>query len=101
VLITGRSGTGRNIGARAAQSTVRAQRPFIACKHRRHPKVARIRWFGHNGALTGRAHRGRFEQAENGALFLGGSATCRLTYQTRVRVLQSDELLTGSADTSR
>lgn len=93
VLITGQSGTGKELVARALhQHSPRADKPFIALNMAAIPsELVESELFGHEkGAFTGAAQRrqGRFEQAHGGSLFLDEIGDMPLAVQTRLlRVL--------------
>lgn len=97
VLITGESGSGKELVARALHvNSPRAQRPFIAINTAAIPKdLLESEFFGHErGAFTGAAaqRKGRFEQADGGTLFLDEIGDMPADLQTRLlRVLSTGE----------
>jgi DNA-binding NtrC family response regulator len=98
VLIQGESGTGKELVARAIwHYSSRATKPFVAVNCTSIPEtLVESEMFGHErGAFTGAVGRriGRFEQAQNGTIFLDEIGDMTLATQAKLlRVLQERSL---------
>ncbi|GGO87211.1 sigma-54-dependent Fis family transcriptional regulator [Marinobacterium nitratireducens] len=98
VLLTGESGVGKELFARALhRQSGRAEQPLIALNCATLPEnLVEAELFGvEKGAFTGadRQRRGRFERASGGTLFLDEIATLSLSAQGKIlRVIQEGEL---------
>jgi two-component system nitrogen regulation response regulator GlnG len=95
VLVTGESGSGKELVARALYSnSPRAKGPFIALNVAAVPKdLMESELFGHEkGAFTGAQtmRKGRFEQAAGGTLFLDEIGDMPLDMQVRLLRVLSD-----------
>ncbi len=95
VLITGESGSGKELVARALhRHSPRSTKPFIAINTAAIPKdLLESELFGHErGSFTGAQamRRGRFEQADAGTLFLDEIGDMPSELQTRLLRVLSD-----------
>jgi DNA-binding NtrC family response regulator len=106
VLITGKSGTGKELVACAVHyQSPRKNGPFIKINCAALPsELMESELFGHEkGAFTGaiRKHRGRFERAHGGTLLLDEISEMRPQLQAKLlRILQEREFEpVGSSDT--
>lgn len=94
VLILGESGTGKELVARAIyQHSVRTKKPFLAINCAAIPEpLLESELFGHEkGAFTGADRRriGKFEQADNGTIFLDEIGDMSMATQAKIlRLLQ-------------
>ena len=89
VLLTGESGTGKGILARAIHAlSRRARAPFVTVNCAGVPdSLFESEFFGHaRGAFTGatQPHRGLFEQAQGGTLFLDEVGELSVTTQAKL-----------------
>jgi len=98
VLITGQSGTGKELAARSLHAgSSRAKKPFVAVNCAAiPPTLVESELFGHaRGAFTGAttARLGRFGQADTGTIFLDEVGEMELGVQAKLlRLIQDGEL---------
>ncbi|MCK5839233.1 MAG: sigma-54-dependent Fis family transcriptional regulator [Bacteroidales bacterium] len=98
VLITGETGTGKDMIARAIyRLSLRKDKPFIACDcGALAPTLMESELFGHvRGSFTGAitTKKGLFEIADKGTLFLDEVANISLETQSKLlRVLETNEI---------
>ena len=97
-LITGESGTGKELVAQAIHyNSHRSKKPFVAVNVSAIPSdLVESELFGHEkGAFTGADSRriGKFEEADNGTIFLDEIGDMDLSLQTKLlRVLQEKKI---------
>ncbi|MCL6545890.1 MAG: sigma-54 dependent transcriptional regulator [Bryobacteraceae bacterium] len=108
VLITGETGTGKEVAARALHlAGPRGRKPMVSVNCSALPEhLLEAELFGHvRGAFTGavQSRTGRFEQADGGTLFLDEIGDLPLELQAKLlRVLQEREFQRlGSSETIR
>jgi len=106
VLITGENGTGKEVVARLLfEQSNRTDAPFVEVNCAAIPsELIESELFGHEkGAFTSAIKQriGKFEQADNGTIFLDEIGDMSLSAQTKVlRVLQESELTRVGSDKS-
>jgi DNA-binding NtrC family response regulator len=106
VLITGSNGTGKELVARwLHEKSSRAAEPFIEVNCAAIPsELIESELFGHEkGSFTSaiKQHKGKFEQAESGTIFLDEIGDMSLSAQAKVlRVLQENKISRVGGDKS-
>lgn len=106
VLITGENGTGKEVVARLLyENSNRVDAPFVEVNCAAIPsELIESELFGHEkGSFTSAIKQriGKFEQADNGTIFLDEIGDMSLSAQTKVlRVLQENELTRVGSDKS-
>ena len=107
VLIVGPTGTGKELVARLIHKySARSAKPFVALNCAALPSSQlESELFGHvKGAFTGAArdHRGCFEQASGGAIFLDEIGDATLDFQTKLlRILQDGTFVSVGGEVER
>ena len=104
VMITGANGTGKEVVARLLyEGSNRAQFPFVEVNCAAIPsELIESELFGHEKGSFTSAHKqriGKFEQADNGTIFLDEIGDMSLSAQTKVlRALQENEVSRVGSD---
>jgi len=107
VLLRGESGTGKELLARAIHfSSLRKEKPFITINIAALPEtLVESELFGHiKGAYTGaeKERTGRFEEAENGTIFIDEAGDIPLSVQIKLlRLIQFGEYQKVGSNTTK